>query len=144
MTSRMNVVVRLRQLREREAQKSLADIRVRVEAAREHLDSLRQPMYDGGTLGVEHLIALRAQGVVRAEELEAARAALEESTNQVNEAVMAVRAATSRRRAAELAEEQRRTARAAVAARAAQLSLDEIVMARRAWLDARAEEDDDV
>ncbi len=66
MTSRMNVVVRLRQLREREAQKSLADIRVRVEAAREHLDSLRQPMYDGGTLGVEHLIALRAQGVVRA------------------------------------------------------------------------------
>lgn len=144
MSSRMNVIVRLRQLREREAQKSLADIRVRVEEAREHLDALRQPMFDGGTLGVEHLIALRAQGVVRAEELEQARQALEDSTAKVNDAVMAVRAATSRRRAAELAEEQRRIARAAVAARAAQLSLDEVVMARRAWLAAREEEDGDV
>lgn len=141
MSGRLNVIVRLRELAERQAQKDLADVRQRVEVARARLDSLRQPMFDGDALGVEHLIALRAQGVLRAEELADARETLAASHRDVNDAVAAMQAATGRRRAAESLQEQRRLAHAAVAARAAQQSLDEIVVARRAWLEARESSD---
>ena len=147
MSDRIGVVVRLRKLRERHAQKDLADVRLRVEQARARLEALREPMFDGGgALGLEHLIALRAQGVVRAEELEDARVALEESYATMNAAVATVQTATSRRRAAESLEERRRIARAAVAARAAQAALDEVVIMRRAWHDQSADDsgDDDV
>ncbi|NOX30084.1 MAG: hypothetical protein GXP35_08565 [Actinobacteria bacterium] len=134
MSDRLGVVVRLRRLRERNAQRDLAGLHDRLVSARQHLDSLRRPIFDGGReLGPEHLIALRAQGVLRAEELEMARKELQRSRSAVNEAMTAVQIATGRRKVAESLTEKRRLARAAVAARVAQASLDEAVVMRRAW-----------
>ena len=134
MSDRLSVVVRLRRLRERNAQRDLAGVQERLVSAREHLDSLRQPIFDGGReLGPEHLIALRAQGVLRAEELELAREELQRSRSEVNDAMTAVQVAAGRRKVAESLTERRRLARAAVAARVAQASLDEAVVMRRAW-----------
>jgi len=134
VSDRLGVVVRLRRLRERNAQRDLAGLHDRLVSARQHLDSLRRPIFDGGReLGPEHLIALRAQGVLRAEELEMARKELQRSRSAVNEAMTAVQIATGRRKVAESLTEKRRLARAAVAARVAQASLDEAVVMRRAW-----------
>jgi len=134
VNDRLSVVVRLRRLRERNSQRDLAGVHERLVSARQHLDSLRRPIFDGGReLGTEHLIALRAQGVLRAEELEMARKELQRSRSAVNEAMTAVQVATGRRKVAESLTERRRLARAAVAARVAQASLDEAVVMRRAW-----------
>ncbi len=143
MSDRLSVVVRLRRLRERNSQRDLAGVHERLVSARQHLDSLRRPIFDGGReLGTEHLIALRAQGVLRAEELEMARKELQRSRSAVNEAMTAVQVATGRRKVAESLTERRRLARAAVAARVSQASLDEAVVMRRAWHAANEAKDE--
>ena len=130
---RLGVVARLRLLAERQGQKDLAAAQQRLEASRRRLQAVRKPVYDGQGAGLTpaQLMALRAQGVVRAEDLEEAKAEWRKCEHQVAEAMEALRMATSRRKASEELLEKRRLATAAVAARAAQAALDELVVMRR-------------
>lgn len=129
---RLDVVARLRRYTERQAQMDLADAQRRLAVARERLDTLRRPVYDGqGTsLTTAHLVALRAQGIVRAEDLAEAREEWANCEHRVRDAIAALQASTAKRKASDELIEKRRLAAAAVAARAAQAALDEIVIMR--------------
>ncbi len=141
--SRLDVVARIRRLRERSAQRQLADAQLRYHRAHERIKELRRPTYEGHNeqLDVIRLMALRAQGVRSAEELALANKELHKTNAEVAEAMEAVRLATSRRKAVENLAERRRLATAAVAARAAQASLDELVMMRQAMKDRSLADD---
>ncbi len=130
---RLNVVARLRRFAERDSQVDLADAQRRLGAARERLEVLRKPSYagEGTELTAAHLMALRAQGIIAAEELAEAREAWVRCEHHVREARYALQSATAKRRASDELIEKRRLANAAIAARAAQSALDEVVLMRR-------------
>jgi hypothetical protein len=130
---RLGVVARLRRYTERQMQSELAEAQLRLKEARLRLDVLRQPSYAGerAELTTAHLIALRAQGIVCAEDLAVAREEWAKREHQVLEAVTALKNATSKRKASDELMEKRRLANAAAAATAAQKALDEIVLMRR-------------
>ena len=139
--SRLDVVARIRRLRERSAQRQLADAQLRYQRAHEKIEELRKPALEADDhLDVVKLMALRIQGIRSAEEFELAAEELRHTNAEVAEAMEAVRHATSRRKAVENLAERRRLAAAAVAARASQAALDELVMMReamkdRSWMD---------
>ncbi|MCP3935841.1 MAG: hypothetical protein GY708_10770 [Actinomycetia bacterium] len=141
--SRLDVVARIRRLRERSAQRQLADAQLRYHRAHERIQELRRPTYQGDDdrLDVVRLMALRAQGVRSAEEFALVNEELKKTNAEVAEAMEGVRRATSKRKAVENLAERRRLATAAVAARAAQASLDELVMMRRAMKDRSLADD---
>ena len=129
---RLSIVARLRRYTERQMQMDLADAQRRLEVARRRLDVIRQPSYAGerSELTTAHLMALRAQGIVRAEDLAEARDQYAKCQHQLTEAIAALHNATSKRRASDELVEKRRLANAATAASAAQKALDEIVVMR--------------
>lgn len=134
--SRLDVVARIRRLRERSAQKDLADAQLRYQRAHEKIEELRRPALEADDeLDIVKLMALRAQGVRSAEEFALAKEELRHTNAQVAEAMESVRLATSRRKAVENLSERRRLAMSAVAARASQAALDELVMIREAMKD---------
>jgi len=137
--SRLLVVSRLRRRHERQAQGELVDVQKRLLEARRKLEKLRRPSFDGQgpNLNAAQLIALRAQGVVNAEDLGLAREAWAKCEAEVRHATRAMRSATARRKASDELIEKRRLANAAVAAKASQAALDEVVVMRHGMGDRR-------
>lgn len=130
---RLSVVARLRRYTERQMQQDLGEAQRQLAEARRRLEVIRQPSYAGerAELTTAHLMALRAQGIVRAEDLAAARDEWAKCDHQVKEAILALQGATSRRKASDELVEKRRLANAATAALAAQKALDELVVMRQ-------------
>jgi len=129
---RLLVVSRLRRRHESQAQVELADVQKRLHDARRKLEKLRRPTFDaqGPNLNPAQLIALRAQGVVNAEDLGLARDAWAKCEAEVRHATRAMQSATAKRKASDELISKRRLANAAVAAKASQAALDELVVLR--------------
>ena len=130
--NRLHVVSLLRKRRERRAQGDLATTKKRLTDAGRRLEKQRRPTYygQGRDLNTAQLMSLRAQGVVRAEDLAVARAAWAKCEAEMGEAITTLRNATARRKASDELIERRRLANAVIAAKASQSALDELVVMR--------------
>ena len=129
----LDVVARLRRIRERQAQQDLARTQRRLADAQEKLREIRAggPSVDVGvSLTPGQLLSLHLQGVRTAEDLEIAREEMVHCQAEIDRARAALASAASRRKAVDKLQEKRRILNAAEAARAAQMSMDELVLAR--------------
>ena len=136
MTARrrgLDVVARLRKIRERQAQQDLAHTQRRLAAAQDKLREIRAgaPAPDMGvSLTPGQLLSLHLQGVRSSEDIEAARQEMVHCQAELDRARGALVSAASRRKAVDKLQAKRRIVNAADAARAAQMSMDELVLIR--------------
>ncbi len=129
----LDVVARLRRIRERQAQQNLAHTQRRLADAQEKLREIRAdgPSLDVGvSLTPGQLLSLHLQGVRKAEDIEAAREEMVHCQAEIDRARAALVSAASRRKAVDKLQAKRRIVNAAEAARAAQMSMDELVLIR--------------
>ena len=130
-SSRQSGLLRVRRAVERQRQNELAAAEQRLAHARALvLVRAPRPHVARPMLSAGHLHALHLQGVLDHELLTQAQDEFAASVESVDEAKSSVAGAHAERRSAELLEGSRRSAAAAVAARAAQSSLDELVSSR--------------
>lgn len=130
-------VLRLRKIRERQAEAELAEHHQRVEAARAELarrrsalDSHRAP--ELMAMEATRLRALQLSGVRSVEMVELARQEVRKAVDELDAATQRWSSASAGRKTAERLSDRRRADAAVVALRASHKSLDELVVLLRA------------
>ncbi|MEM9035313.1 MAG: flagellar FliJ family protein [Actinomycetota bacterium] len=130
-------VLRLRKIREQQAEAEVAEHRRKVEAARAELQRRRAAVEEQRApelqaMEAARLRALQLSGVRSVEMVELAREEVRKAVDELDAATQRWSSASAGRKTAERLSDRRRADAAAVALRASHKSLDELVMLLRA------------
>ncbi|MEM9711743.1 MAG: flagellar FliJ family protein [Actinomycetota bacterium] len=144
----LRTVLRLRRIREQQAEADVAEHRQKVEEARANLAERRarieaERSVELVAMEAARMRALQLSGLRSVELVEQARDEVRRAVDELDASTRRWSEASAGRKTAERLSERRRTDAAAVAMRASHKSLDELVSLLRAHRQ-RAEQDEDV